>query len=146
MELSLSVGQSYRMSCLLNRPILFSLALCTISSAGSLVSTSAIRSSKSLYAARIVPSRYLMKGTTSSVPSCQPICACASAAYLGNLHELFEFLRALLQIQFLLPGFLVYGRNQAKNVRVPLLLPDCRVIEGSHSLTSILFPLNIRIK
>ena len=54
--------------------------------------------------------------------------------------------RALLQIQFLLHGFLVYGRNQTKNVRVPLLLPDCRVIEGSHSLASILFPLNIRIK
>ena len=71
---------------------------------------------------------------------------CLGALYLGNLHELFEFLRALLQIQFLLPGFLVYGRNQTKNVRVPLLLPDCRVIEGSHSLTSILFPLNIRIK
>ena len=71
---------------------------------------------------------------------------CLGALYLGNLHELFEFLRALLQIQFLLPGFLVYGRNQTKNVRVPLLFPDCRVIEGSHSLTSILFPLNIRIK
>ena len=38
--------------------------------AGSLVSTKAKRSSKSLYAARIVPSRYLMNGTTSSVPSC----------------------------------------------------------------------------
>ena len=71
---------------------------------------------------------------------------CLGALYLGNLHELFEFLRALLQIQFLLPGFLVYGRNQTKNVRVPLLFPDCRVIEGFHSLTSILFPLNIRIK
>ena len=36
---------------------------------------------------------------------------CLGALYLGNLHELFEFLRVLLQIQFLLPGFLVYGRN-----------------------------------
>ena len=38
MELSLSVGQSSRMSCLWNRPILFLLALRTISNAGSLVS------------------------------------------------------------------------------------------------------------
>ena len=36
---------------------------------------------------------------------------CLSALYLGNLHELFKFLRTLLQIQFLLSGFLVYGRN-----------------------------------
>ena len=67
---------------------------------------------------------------------------CLGALYLGNLHELFEFLRALLQIQFLLSGFLVYGRNQTKNIRVPLLLPDCRVIEGSHSRTPFHFPLN----
>ena len=71
---------------------------------------------------------------------------CLSALYLGNFHELFELLRALLQIQLLLSSFLVYGRNQTKNIRVPLLFPVCRVIEGSHSLTSILFPLNIRIK
>ena len=69
-----------------------------------------------------------------------------SALYLGNLHELFELLRALLQIQFLLSGFLVYGCNQAKNIRVPLLLLDCGVIEGSHSLSSIRFPLNDNIK
>ena len=36
MELSLSVGQSSRMSCLLNRPILFLLALRTISIEGAL--------------------------------------------------------------------------------------------------------------
>lgn len=36
---------------------------------------------------------------------------CLGALYLGNLHELFKFLRTLLQIQFLLSGFLVYGRN-----------------------------------
>ena len=71
---------------------------------------------------------------------------CLGALYLGNLHELFEFLRALLQIQFLLSSFLVYGCNQAKNIRVPLLLLDCRVIEGSHSLTSIYFPLNNNAK
>ena len=62
---------------------------------------------------------------------------CLSTLYLGNFHELFEFLRTLLQIQFLLAGFLVYSRNQAKNIRVPLLLLDCGVIEGSHSLTSL---------
>ena len=67
---------------------------------------------------------------------------CLGALYLGNLHELFEFLRTLLQIQFLLAGFLVYGRNQAKNIRVPLLLLDCGVIEGSHSLAPFRFPLN----
>ena len=71
---------------------------------------------------------------------------CLGALYLGNFHELFEFFRALLQIQFLLTGFLVYGRNQAKNIRVPLLLLDCGVIEGSHSLTSICFPLNNNTK
>ena len=71
---------------------------------------------------------------------------CLSALYLSNLHELFEFLRTLLQIQFLLSSFLVYGRNQSKNIRVPLLLLNCRVIEGSHFLTSIHFPLNNNIK
>ena len=71
---------------------------------------------------------------------------CLSALYLGNLHELFELLRTLPQIQFLLSGFLVYGRNQAKNIQVPLLLLDCGVIEGSHFLTSIRFPLNNNIK
>ena len=71
---------------------------------------------------------------------------CLGTLYLGNLHELFELLRALLQIQLLLAGFLVYGRNQAKNIRVPLLLLDCGVIEGSQSLTSICFPLNNNIK
>ena len=71
---------------------------------------------------------------------------CLSTLYFGDLHELFEFLRALLQIQFLLADFLVYGRNQAKNIRVPLLLLDCGVIEGSHSLTSIRFPLNNNTK
>ena len=67
---------------------------------------------------------------------------CLGALYLGNFHELFEFLRTLLQIQFLLAGFLVYSRNQAKNIRVPLLLLDCGVIEGSHSLT----PLSLSLK
>ena len=71
---------------------------------------------------------------------------CLGALYLGNLHELFEFLRTLLQIQFLLAGFLVYGRNQAKNIRVPLLLPDRGIIEGSHSCTPFRFPLNDNIK
>ena len=79
MELSLRVGHNSRISCLLNRPILFLLALRTISSAGSLVSTSAARSSRSLYAAKIVPRRYLIKGRTFSVPSCQPLWDCASA-------------------------------------------------------------------
>ena len=36
--------------------------------------------------------------------------------------------------------------KQAKNIRVPLLFLDCGVIEGSHSLTSIRFPLNNNIK
>ena len=71
---------------------------------------------------------------------------CLGALYLGNFHEFFEFLRTLLQIQFLLSSFLVYGCNQAKNIRVPLLFLNCRVIEGSHSLTSICFPLNNNIK
>ena len=34
---------------------------------------------------------------------------CRGTLYLGNLHEFFEFLRALLQIQFLLSSFLIYG-------------------------------------
>ncbi len=60
---------------LVNRPILFIVARLTVSNAGSLVSTSAKRSSKSLQAARTVPSRYFINGTASSVPSCHPFCA-----------------------------------------------------------------------
>ena len=71
---------------------------------------------------------------------------CLSALYLGNFHEFFEFLRTPLQIQFLLTGFLVYGRNQAKNIRVPLLLPNCGVIECTHTLTPSLIPLNFNTK
>ena len=47
-ELMLSEGQSSRISCLVNRPILFRVARLTISRAGSFVSTKANRSSKSL--------------------------------------------------------------------------------------------------
>ena len=66
---------------------------------------------------------------------------CLGALYLGNLHELFEFLRALLQIQFLLSSFLIYGCNQAENIRVPLLFLDYGVIEGSHSLAPLSFSI-----
>ena len=34
----------------------------------------------------------------------------------SNLHKLFEFLRSLLQIQLLLSGLFIYGRNQTQNV------------------------------
>ena len=48
MELILSEGQSSRMSCFVNRPIFSMVARRTVSKAGSLVSTKAKRSSKSL--------------------------------------------------------------------------------------------------
>ena len=79
MELRLSEGQSSRISCLVKRPILFFVAFRTTSMAGSFVSTRAKRSSKSRYAERMVPKIYLMNGTTSSVPSYHPLCACARA-------------------------------------------------------------------
>lgn len=58
-ELMLSEGQSSRISCFVKQPILLKDAFRTVSSAGSFVSTSSKRSSKSLYAERTVPSRYL---------------------------------------------------------------------------------------
>ena len=78
-ELMLNEGQSSLISCFVKRPIFFKVALLTVSSAGSLISTSSNRSSKSLYADKIVPSRYLINGTASSWPSCQPGCARLSA-------------------------------------------------------------------
>ena len=54
MELMLSDGQSSRISCFVKRLILFIVARLTISSAGSLVSTNAKRSRKSLCAKEIV--------------------------------------------------------------------------------------------
>ena len=44
-----------------------------ISNAGNLVSTRVKRSSKSLYAERIVPNRYFVNGRKSSQPSCHPV-------------------------------------------------------------------------
>ena len=54
---------------------------------------------------------------------------CFGALYLSNFNELFELFWALFQIQFLLTRFLVYGSNQSQNVRIPLLLLDCGIIE-----------------
>ena len=34
---------------------------------------------------------------------------------LGDLHQFFQFLRSLLQIQLLLPGFFIDSRHQAKH-------------------------------
>ena len=54
---------------------------------------------------------------------------CFGALYLGDFNELFKPLRALLQIQFLLTCFLVYGSNQSQNFRIPLLFLDCGIIK-----------------
>ena len=61
MELILRDGQSSRISCLVNLPILFKVALRTISMAGSFSSMIENLSSKSLYAARIIPRKYFKK-------------------------------------------------------------------------------------
>ena len=68
---------------------------------------------------------------------------CLGALYLGNFHEFFEFLRALLQIQFLLAAFRIWlaaGRPQAG--AAPFLpLAGFWGIEGFPSLT--FFPFTI---
>ena len=75
-----SEGHNSRISCFEKRPIFCCVASRTVSSAGCLVSTSENRSSKSLYAARIVPSRYLRNGTISSFPSYHPFCEALSVS------------------------------------------------------------------
>ena len=46
------------------------------------------------------------------------------ALYLGDLNQLFQFIRTLLQIQFLLASFLVYGSNQTKDIGIPFLIAE----------------------
>lgn len=87
-ELTLSVGHSSRISCFVNLPILFNVAFRTISTAGSFSSTIENLSSKSLYAARMVLSRYLMNGVASSVPSCHPSCIIPTADCAVNARDL----------------------------------------------------------
>ena len=60
---------------------------------------------------------------------------------LSDLHQLFQRLRPLLQVQFLLSSLLVDGRHQAQDLRIPFLLPVFVVIERSHALTSFFIPL-----
>ena len=49
---------------------------------------------------------------------------CLGTLHFCNLHELFQFLRTLLQILFLFAGFFIDGCYISKDVRVPFLFSD----------------------
>ena len=65
---------------------------------------------------------------------------CLGALHLCDLYQFLQFLWPLFQVQFLLSGFFIDRRNQAQNLRVPLLLPDRRVVECTHTLILPSFP------
>ena len=67
---------------------------------------------------------------------------CLRALHLCNLHQFFQFLRALFQVHLLFPGFFIDRRNKAEDFRIPHFVLDFRIIESSHYLTSHSFPLN----
>ena len=46
-----------------------------------------------------------------------------------NLNQFLQFLRMLFQIYFLFSGFFVYCSNQTKDVRIPLLIFDFKIIK-----------------
>ena len=71
---------------------------------------------------------------------------CLSALYLCNLHQFFQFLWPLFQVQFLLSGLFIDCRDQAQNLRVSLLFPNCGVVECTYTLVSFLISLNFIIK
>jgi len=65
---------------------------------------------------------------------------CLDALHLCDLHQFLQFLRPLFQVQFLLSGFFIDRRNQAQDFRIPLLFPDRRVVECTHTLILPFFP------
>ena len=67
---------------------------------------------------------------------------CFGALNLGDFHQLFQFLRALLEIHLLFSGFFIDCSNQPQDFRIPFLFADCCIVKISHSLTSDRFPLN----
>jgi len=68
---------------------------------------------------------------------------CFGTLYLCYFYKLLQFLWLLLKKHLLFSCFFIYCGNQTKNIWIPLLISDLRIIKISHSLTSLLFPYNI---